>query len=502
MPQAGRPAGPVRGNTPQERKFADWLRVLTRSRTLRQLAEDFPFSKTQWGDFRAGRKLPDEGLLNDLVNRLVSEPRLREMKREEGQRLLRAARQAAQGKIPLPPPPELTATAELALRLDEARRAQLRAQETVLETTRLVLMLMSMVADLQKHIETMQHRLSIAKLPAHRVALTAQVTESEDRKAGAEARLSRARQKRTEAEEIRTAAETLAEECRRELHMPDQQGTVPTSSPGTLDGADHAETRRAAPVRPLFEYDHALEDVDDVLDEQEARLGDLRQELALGLDSGVDEEKIVRGESLKAEDNSLISGDEAAELASRISDDDGKRRIRRGIAAMGACMLITVSAIACELYFNPDSLSRPAFYSGDRPEGSVDEGFYRWTLPRGTSTTATSDDWDITTTFLAGTGERARGGGTVVIDAERVHGTIQYEADGCSGTVEWKITANDATLAEGLMSQQRHTQDANGSSSVTFTKFTLAARRTDAAECPVSLQLSDPMVSANSIGRG
>ncbi|WEH18516.1 hypothetical protein [Streptomyces sp. VNUA24] len=440
--------------------------------------------------------------MNDLVNRLVSEHRLREMKREEGLRLLKAAQQAAQGKIPVLPSPERTATAEIALRLDEARRAQLRAQETVLETTRLVFMLMSMVADLQKRIATLQQRLSIAESPAHRVALTAQVAESEDRKAEAETRIHRARQKRAEAEEIRTAAETLAEVCRRELSMPRQQGSVPNVSPAGSAGADAAVLQGVAPVRPLFEYDHALENADEALDEQEARLGELRRKLAAFVDGGVNEGPLVRGEFVKAADNSLTSGDGMARPVQVTSDDDSEGGWSRGVAAVSALLLLVVSGVACDLYFNPDSMSRPAFYSGDRPEGSIDEGFYRWELPRGTKKTKTSDEWDITTTFLAGTGRRARGGGTVIIHAERVQGTLHYQADGCAGTVEWKISANNANLTEGFVSQQRPKQGANGTSSMTFTKFTLAARRTDAKECPVSLQLSDPLVSANSIGRG
>ncbi|MFF3708945.1 hypothetical protein [Streptomyces phaeochromogenes] len=522
VPRAGRPTGPVRADTAQAEQLAEWLRTLTAGITLRQLARDFPFSKTAWGDLRRGHKLPDEQLIDSLVNSLIKEPRLREVRRAEGLRLLQTARQAALGQKLLPHSPEVDATAELALRLDDARRAQLRAQETVLETSRLVFLLMTMVSDLQRRIETLQRRVSDAESPASRVALVAQVTESEERRTGAEVRLARARLDRERAEEVRTAAEMRAAELRRDLHVPEQREPDSAQTPDAPDATGKAQPGPAQ-ERPLFEYDRLLEDADDALAEHENDLRELSDRLALDSGNSSDREPIVRGETVGRADNPATRGDtptggsqqgprgehtgaakdnaESPPSPVRWPPDVYKRRRRRGYAMISALVVLLAALVTALTYFTPDSQALPSFYSGDRPEEVGDDGF-RWILPTGSDSAESStkgESWDVTTTFLTGSGRGSRRG-PGFIDAERLHGTLQYQSATCPGSVEWKITVNGSIAARGHLGRQRGEQALNELVPRTFTKFSLAARRTDTSTCSVSLRWTDPEVTSNSFG--
>ncbi|MGD3111481.1 hypothetical protein [Streptomyces sp. YGL11-2] len=128
------------GDTPQAQELAQWLRKLTHGLGQRDLEKRFAYGKTTWGEFLMGRKLIPSWLLEDVVNALVREPRARQSQLRRGGELLRAAEKAALEKTAAleEEKPASGSETQLLIRLDEARKGQLQAQETLLSTTQII----------------------------------------------------------------------------------------------------------------------------------------------------------------------------------------------------------------------------------------------------------------------------------------------------------------------------------------------------------------------------
>ncbi|WP_223065034.1 hypothetical protein, partial [Streptomyces sp. IB201691-2A2] len=258
------------------------MRQLTGSLTVRQLEDQFGQGRTQWSEFRLGRKLLPSFLLDPLVTELVRNTELREAKRKEGRKLLHVAEQAALGKRQLPPLKHPGSAVELQVRLDEARRGQLKAQEALMGTTRIIYGLLAMVTSLQDRCTRLETERDRAATQARSQALAQlghQLTESQQRMQQAEERLAQARREREEAECLRIAAQERAEQHRRALDDLHRQQQAPSSSAG--NPVIEPETTEPDGLVPLFEYDHALELADKDLAAQAAQLSDLREQIGL-----------------------------------------------------------------------------------------------------------------------------------------------------------------------------------------------------------------------------
>lgn len=259
MPRAGRKQGPVRGETPEANAFALWLRGVTQGWTLERLTDVYPASRTQWGHYRNGAKLPPDSLLQKTVERCVRNTTVRPRHLVEGRRLLQLARKAQRGHGALLTPPPVT---DLAARLDDARQAQLEAERALFRMQQLVHTLLRLVASLQdrcQRLEELEEGRSEQEL-----------RDSRERLASAERLLEQARRERREAEEIRLDAESNASQRERAV---------------AKARLEHEDSDSATPIEDLpdlWEVDHLLERSSTELDVQRADLAALRERVTPG----------------------------------------------------------------------------------------------------------------------------------------------------------------------------------------------------------------------------
>ncbi|MFI1648932.1 RICIN domain-containing protein [Streptomyces avidinii] len=129
MGKAGRPQGELKGATDEANALARFLRTMTDSLTVRELAEHYGGGKTLWGEYRCGARIIPLGRLNTVVRDRVRDPRGRGAMLEQARRLHDGA---------------LTAEVELgpAPALDEALR---RAERDLAESGELVSRLLAII---------------------------------------------------------------------------------------------------------------------------------------------------------------------------------------------------------------------------------------------------------------------------------------------------------------------------------------------------------------------
>ncbi|KJY28489.1 hypothetical protein VR46_37985, partial [Streptomyces sp. NRRL S-444] len=272
----------MQGETPQAEELAKWLSDVTRALTLRQLQERFQYGRTQWGQFRSGEKLIPLWLLEDVVRALAPEPRRQEHLLVKGRGLLRDAEAAAAGKlvtIPQQPTGQRTA-GELQLRLDDARRGQMKAERALYEVGGLVMMLLNMVASLQQRCQALEATQQPAAPADADDGIRKELKETRLRLAEAETQLDRARREREEAEDLRVGAHLQAARRQQELDLLAGIDAAAASAADAEAKGVHAVEVRGLP--PLYEYDTALERSAAQLDATGRGLTVLRDELGLG----------------------------------------------------------------------------------------------------------------------------------------------------------------------------------------------------------------------------
>ncbi|MEU0119428.1 tetratricopeptide repeat protein [Streptomyces bobili] len=276
MTQVGRPQGELKGETPQADELAQWLRALTRGVSQRDLAQLLHIGKTLCGEYLNGSKLIPEDMIDRLVDACVPEIRLREQRRDAGRLRRQRAVEAARGKPAVPPLLQRSRTpAELHLRLDDARRGQLAAQEKTFQAERMVGLLLSLVASLQERCARLEAERERAASVV-RGELQHELEQSELRLESARTLLEEARREREQAEEIRLAAHRMVERERQALKDAEEE---PRPAADSEDAAEPGVTGLRLEDLGLA----ALHDVDRVLDASSAQLAAQAQELdALG----------------------------------------------------------------------------------------------------------------------------------------------------------------------------------------------------------------------------
>lgn len=276
MTQVGRPQGELKGETPQADELAQWLRVLTRGVSQRDLAQLLHIGKTLCGEYLNGSKLIPEDMIDRIVDAFVPDTRLREQRRDAGRLRRQRAVEAAQGKPSVPPQLQRARTqAELHLQLDDARRGQLAAQEKTFQAEQMVGVLLSLVASLQERCTRLEAERERAASVV-RGELQHELEQSELRLESARTLLEEARREREQAEEIRLAAHRLVERERQALKDAEEE---PRPAADSQDAAEPGVTGLRLEDLGLA----ALHDVDRVLDASSAQLAAQAQELdALG----------------------------------------------------------------------------------------------------------------------------------------------------------------------------------------------------------------------------
>ncbi|MEV7325257.1 WD40 repeat domain-containing protein [Streptomyces sp. NPDC093970] len=298
------------GGTPEAEELARYLRGLTSERTTRDLAARFGYGRTQWSEFLRGSKLIPSWLLRNVVMDLVDGP-IRDAKLRQGCELLEAAEAAAAKASPTQRP--AGSQAELELRLDDARKAQIEAQQTLMGTNQLVIMLLEMVSSLQRRCVRLEHERdqALAARGSSVPSIKEEIAETERRIVATEERLQRAREEREEAEDLRVTTHRVAEEHRMVLEEM-QREAAQDSAVGreTLGGDDEAEE-----ARPLWEYDRALEVADEQLTAHRRQMDRLWEEVGTGDSQRDGAQQVISGEVVRQD-----SADNAGRLPDRPSD--------------------------------------------------------------------------------------------------------------------------------------------------------------------------------------
>ncbi|WP_433461951.1 hypothetical protein [Spirillospora sp. CA-128828] len=277
----GRPPK-LRAETEEAAELVEFLRKLTSGVTVREVVERVPpYKRTQWARFLNGSELIPRYLLEQLVHELVPEPRLRQLRLEQGLELLDQAERAAAGKLSalemgLP-------ERELRRRLEQAQRSMIDAQQQLLNMTRLVSGLVLLTVSLQRRCADLERR----QPPAP----GAELVQYEKRLRTAEANLAAARDRQQEAESLRVAALQRAERYRQALEQ-EQDASAEALDAGIESFHDQEPT--------LEEYDALLEQSSARLDETGRAFDALRRQL--GIDPpdqetpSSDQRRIVRGQ--------------------------------------------------------------------------------------------------------------------------------------------------------------------------------------------------------------
>ncbi|NDU72247.1 hypothetical protein GWI34_06360 [Actinomadura sp. DSM 109109] len=277
----GRPPQ-LRAETEEAAALVEFLRKVTAGVTVREVAERVPrYKRTQWARFLNGSELIPRYLLEQLVEELVREPRLRKVRLEQGLKLLEAAERAAAGRLSAAEMrlPER----ELRRRLDEAQRGMIEAQRQLLDMTRLVSGLVVLTASLQRRCAELERR----RPPAPGT----EIVQYQRRLEVAERNLAEARDRRQEAEALRTAALQRAERYRHALEQ----------ELGASVAASGAGTEAFGVLEPTpEEYDALLEQSSARLEESGRAFEALRRRLDLDPADqefpGSDGRPVVRGQ--------------------------------------------------------------------------------------------------------------------------------------------------------------------------------------------------------------
>ncbi|MFE0771650.1 hypothetical protein [Streptomyces sp. NPDC058861] len=276
-----RPLGDLNGRTPQADDLALWVRKVTRQVTARELEGMFPHSRTVWTGLRNGTRLPDAELVDDLVEKLIAEPRLRDSLREEGHTLRRAAEEAEEDlkagrPLAARAPEKRPGTAAVLLRLDDARLQQLEAMRRLAASEKRCVQLEGMVSVLQDQCVQLRAERDRARREARAEVeqLQRALERSQELHRQADAQLAHARRAAGHAYELRVVAEEKASEAKAaaRLALDDEPDTT-----GTLLPPEALE-----PVLPpLDRMADALDRAAAELVEQDQELDELREDLGL-----------------------------------------------------------------------------------------------------------------------------------------------------------------------------------------------------------------------------
>ncbi|SCK55124.1 AfsR/SARP family transcriptional regulator [Streptomyces sp. WMMB 322] len=203
-----------------------------------------------------------------------------------------ATEHRGQGRHRVPASCRPDSAEDLALRLDDARKMQIKAGDEARTAYALVFRLLGMVNSLQERV---QHLEAEKRLHAPGPELQQELTASHERLAKARRQLAQARRERERAEEIQLATQRLVGE---RLH---EREPGPQSQLGEGDaGHDRFTSAEEFGLAPLYEVDHLLEASEMQLKEQAGQLDELSGMLDLTrpaeeVDTD-DDVRVVRGE--------------------------------------------------------------------------------------------------------------------------------------------------------------------------------------------------------------
>ncbi|MFF9070661.1 hypothetical protein ACF09E_35505 [Streptomyces sp. NPDC014891] len=276
-----RPLSELKGRTEQADDLALWVRKVTNGVQVRELERLFSHSKTSWTGLRNGTRLPDEKLVDDLVDKLIREPRLRESLRREGHTLRRAAEEAEEdlkaGRPLAARVSERRSEAATALlRLDDARLQQLEAMRRLATSEKRCVQLEGMVSVLQDQCVQLRAERHRARQQARAEVeqLQRALERSQELHRQADAQLAHARRAAGHAYELRVVAEEKASQAKAAARHalddePDTNGAL--LSPEALEPV----------LPPLDRMADALDQAAAELAEQDQELNGLREDLGL-----------------------------------------------------------------------------------------------------------------------------------------------------------------------------------------------------------------------------
>ncbi|MFG3590514.1 FxSxx-COOH system tetratricopeptide repeat protein [Streptomyces sp. NPDC047990] len=272
--------------TTEADELAHWLRGITKGWSVRALAEQFPYERNQWAEFRKGTKLIPRYLLEDLVAALIKDPRTRQLQLLKGTELLEAAEAAARARSVAAAEIPTGTALELQLRLDDARKGEIAAKDALLGTTRLVYMLLEMVSSLHQRCTTLEQerdRARAANQVAGIQAVQEELNSTQALLGQTNDRLDQARRERQTAEELRLLAEQQAAVYRRALEDMSRPAASSTaarpSGASSSEGAADPWSRAHRP--PLWEYEAALETADDELAAHQSQMTAAREQMGV-----------------------------------------------------------------------------------------------------------------------------------------------------------------------------------------------------------------------------
>ncbi|MFJ3786236.1 hypothetical protein [Streptomyces sp. NPDC090093] len=262
----------LKGRTEQADDLAVWVRKVTNGVPVRELERLFPYSKTAWTALRNGTRLASEELVNDLVDKLISKPHLRDSVRHNGHEL-RIAAEAAEAELKAGRPlasrlpgkrPETTA---VLLRLDDARLQQLEAMRRLAASEKRCVQLEGMVSVLQDQCVQLRAERDRARREARAEVeqLQRALERSQELHQQADIQLAHARRAAGHAYELRVVAEEKVSEAKAAARhaLDDDLDTAGTLLP----------PQALEPVLP------PLDRMADVLDQTAAELVEQDQEL-------------------------------------------------------------------------------------------------------------------------------------------------------------------------------------------------------------------------------
>jgi pyruvate/2-oxoglutarate dehydrogenase complex dihydrolipoamide acyltransferase (E2) component len=229
---------------------------------------------------------------------------------QQGHELLMAAEEAAARSRANKRPHG--SEAELHLRLDDARKGQIQAQEMLMGTNQLVSMLLVMLSSLHRRCVRLERERdqALARTTSSTESVSAiqsQLVETERRLADTEERLQRARSEREEVENLRAAMHSIAEEQRISMEETQYQTTSAGPIPAMADVAVEdilADEEEA----PLWAYDSALEKADAQLSAHQRGIQELRAQVGSSSIQAAQDPQVIRGTVVRADTADTAEG--------------------------------------------------------------------------------------------------------------------------------------------------------------------------------------------------
>lgn len=322
--RGGRPWGPIRAQSEEAAALARFLRaqVDASGKTLTVLAEAINYSKSQIGVFLAG-KVPDEAFVTAMVRATSArEPLLRERRLSEATALLRAAQHPSPTATAVPPSDSLAG--ELAAsraqqietyeRLTRALEQQSQLHEAAGNSTKLVMVLLSMIDKLSRRIvdltgEADQLRAAHTD-PAFLAMTQRQLIRAQEQEQRAQQELIRAREKQRQAENLAAQVQAHLDQLADELDRLQADTTTSATTDSDPVPAPHETTVSTDPVGD--DIDQVLTRVVEVNDHD----NDLLQVIANDLGPGDGATVVVQD---KRPDNPRTSSDTADNVAQAAS---------------------------------------------------------------------------------------------------------------------------------------------------------------------------------------